>query len=312
MTMTVYDYTDSGAPVLAGQEAKGIDLFVACLVSGYGSKPGAGWTLAFYDAATRTAVFRTATAPYAYLQVKDKGPGLGTFKEMRVRGYEAMTGADTGTGPFPTTAQRSNGWFVRKSATLDAVARPWVLAADGQRVYFFPETGDVANQVAPFLFGRGKSYKTVDDYAVLIAGRNSENSSTLGSGNDYAPILVPTIATASHAHLMRSYTGIGGAANIGFHTDTAKHNNTGTVHPGQSGMSYPMPADGGLYLATIYFHEANVPRGEVPGLWCPLHNRPLAHRDTFSGVEGLTGRDFLALTTGSGQIFLETSDTWNT
>lgn len=302
--MKIWKSTDAGMPTFTGQ-ADSLNNLLAALL------PEVGWTSPFYDSGSRTRVFRSANPPYAFLQVKDGGSGLGSYREARLRGYEAMSDALTGTGPFPTTTQRANGWFARKSATLDATARPWVLAADGDRFYFFPEPGDVANVVCPLWFGKPKSNKFGDAFNLMLVGRNTENSTGNTSSVDYAGVVTPTVASASHGSLARSYTGVGSAVYISFHTDSAKGNITTTVQAGSTGMPYPLQVDGGLYMAPLHFHEANAPRGDVPGLWCPLHNRPLAHKEPLSGIDNLTGRDFMALNTGAGQLLLETSDTWN-
>lgn len=54
----VYLHTDDEAPVLTAQNLSLV--LKACLVTGYGSKPSAGWSMSFEDAAAGKRVFRPA------------------------------------------------------------------------------------------------------------------------------------------------------------------------------------------------------------------------------------------------------------
>lgn len=312
MPVTLYASTDASAPVLNGTAGSLNALLLACLVNGYGSKSAAGWSSPYSNAGTQERVFLTAGSPNAYWRVQDNGQSAGGLREARLFGYETMSAYDTGTGLFPTAAQRSTGYCLRKSASADSVARAWWLLADASRCYFLNTSGDLANTVYLVLFGAFKSYKPNDAYAFQISGRLAENVATYTTSQELSNYRYPSIATTGSLYFMRSYTAVGGSTIGGQLTDSAKAANTGGAYAGAGGMTYPNPADGGLYLAKTYLNETNVIRGELPGIWAPLHNRPLNHLDTFSGVEGLTGRTFLCLHTATGGcLFLETSDTWD-
>lgn len=311
MTVNIYKSTDASAPVLNGTTGTLEALLNACLVTGYGSKTGAGWTSPYYDAASKTRVFQVAGNPTAFLQVRDGGPGAGSFREARIRGYEAMSDALTGSGLFPTVAQYANGLFVRKSSTLDATARDWIIAADNRRVYAFFYPGDTAFVGSHWLFGAMQSDKPNDLYPFVISGRIVENIGTLTATQELAPVRNANLAATTGGFLMRSYTGVGSALAVGFYGDSARSNETNNTHGGTTGMAYPCPADGGLYMGRTFVNELNVPRGSLPGLWAPCHVKPLANGDTFDGVEGLINRSFEVMMVGAGQLFLETSDTWD-
>ena len=61
LPVTVYRWDDAGAPQLtSGKPSSIINILKKCLVDGYGSKPALGWTMAFADDATRSAVFRNS------------------------------------------------------------------------------------------------------------------------------------------------------------------------------------------------------------------------------------------------------------
>lgn len=313
MAVTLYASTDASAPTLTGQADSLNNVLKACLVDGYGSKAAAGWTSPYYDSSSKTRVFLTAGSPSAYLQVQDNGPTAGGMREARIFGYETMSAYNVGTGLFPTAVQRANGFCVRKSASADATARAWWLLADDKRFYFFPITGDVANSCSMAFFGQFKSYKPDDDYRFMIMARIVENVATYTTAQEQGNYRQAGVASVGNLYAPRSYTGVGGSAAIGQITDSAKAVISTGTPAGSTGLTYPNPADGGLYLARTWLNEVNVMRGEQPGIWQPMHNRPLNHGDTFSGVEGLAGRNFLCLWMAPGGcLFLETSDTWDT
>lgn len=91
MPVTLYLSSDDQAPVITNANL-GV-ILKACLVTGYGSKTGAGWTLPYEDAASNTRVFAPKHAGEldSYLRVKDNGSGDST-----VQAYREMTGIDAG------------------------------------------------------------------------------------------------------------------------------------------------------------------------------------------------------------------------
>lgn len=311
MTAILYKSTDTSAPVLTGEVDKLNALLKACLVDGYGSKAAAGWTSPYFDDTSKTRIFRQANNGL-YLQVQDNGQSAGGAKEARVRGYEAMSAFDTGTGPFPTVTQRTNGFVWRKSNTANSTARPWFLLADGRRLYLFVESGDTSGTTTCGRFGDIRSYKSADNWACTIAGRIVENSSSLTTTQELTFSGVIGLTTVTSDYLARSYSGVGTSVAAGMHTDTTKGMGGSAGFFGRTGMTYPTPVDGGLYLGKIWCHENAALRGDLPGVWAPFHNRALAHGDTFSGAGALSGRSFLALfVCETGEMILETSDTWD-
>lgn len=312
MPVNFYASTDPEAPTLAGQADSLNNLLKSCLVDGYGAKVPAGWTSPYYDSTFRQRVFLTAGIPRAYIAVRDGGAGTAVAREARLFGYETMSAWNQGAGLFPSVAQRANGYFARKSATLDATARNWFLVADGRRFYLFMESGDVPGTVSMVMFGAFRSYKPNDDYAFQIMGRLVEGATTYTTTQELCNARYPSIATTGNITLMRSYDGVGSGAWGGQITDSSKAAATATAFAGASGMTYPNPVDGGLYLAKTWINETNALRGELPGIWNPLHNRPINHGDTFTGVEGLESREFICLWTSTGGcLFVEISDTWD-
>ena len=91
MPVTLYLSSDDQAPVLTNANLSVI--LKACLVTGYGSKTGAGWTLPYEDAAQNTRVFAPKQSGEldSYLRIKDNGSG-----KADIHAYREMTGIDTG------------------------------------------------------------------------------------------------------------------------------------------------------------------------------------------------------------------------
>lgn len=304
MTVRVYYSTDAGAPVLSGTAGALIGVLDACLVNGYGSKAGAGWTKAF--SGTNKAAYKQPVGSNGfYFRADDTGTTV-----ARIVGYEAMTGIDTGSAAFPTEVQFAGGLYVAKSSAGDATARPWELVTNGNICYVHVNqaahvTSDTGVLIA---FGDFMSYKSGDAYGtVLIAAHaNSVGTSPSAAGSQ---ICIASTTVLNGHYVARSHTQLGSSVQVGKHTDVCKSNTVANM--GISGLTYPNPSDGGLYLAPVWLNEVSTVRGMLPGLWSPLHAKPLGNLDIFSGSGSLVDKSFLALNVfNAGQIVFETSDTW--
>lgn len=302
MTVRLYRSTDASAPVLNGTAGSLIALLDACLVTGYGEKLPAGWSKPFFG--TNTAVFRNAASgSQGYYRIDDTlGASAG------ILGYEAMTDVDTGTERMPSTVQVATTLYIVKSSTADATTRGWTLLATENICYFISYVNDVnpSTSSSACAFGAISSYKTGDAYNnVLIA-----STATAYNGGVVFPVIVASCASVSAGHyIARSHTQLGGSTAIGKHIDSAKAVGATTI--GNGGCTYPNPVDGTLMMSPIWVHEVSAPRGFLPGVWAPLHARPVGNGDTFAGSGSLTGKSFLALQLYlSGMVMFETSDTW--
>jgi hypothetical protein len=354
MTVRIYRSSDASAPSLTGQVGSLVALFDACLVNGYGSQTAAGWTKAL--TATNKAAYKQNTtgannSSGMYMYVDDTGPGAGAAREARVCGFETMSAiTPTGTGQFPTSAQSAIGvgtLVIRKSTTADATARNWTLIANGQTIYLFTEAGDNTAPLAAFafFFGDFKSYKTSDQYAVMIMARQTENSGG-ASGEAFNVIgdatTSMTLNSKSFGHFIaRSWTGIGGSVNAAKVTDFGKigrglsgnwNGDIATTSNTNGGFTFgrnlssailmtPNGPDGALLLSPVYISHNFAFRGYFPGLWCPLQDRPFAHNDTITIASGnLNGKSMVCQqipfassvsNADIGQALIEYSDTWS-
>lgn len=316
MTVVVYQSTDASAPTLTGQVGSLVALLDACLVNGYGSKSAAGWTKSF--SGTNTATYKQGTGSNGfYLAVNDNAPS--TAQEARVCGWEVATAAPTstnlgtGTNPFPTTTQASNGLFVRKSASSNSTARAWVLLADATCFYLFVQTGD-QTYASTFAFGDFFANASSDPYSTMIQARTSENTIIFNSESFPGFNTNFPSGTINGCYIARSWTGTGTAvaAGKGVHYGAANSNNL--MGGSSSNVNYPNGPDGGLLTCPVQLGHGNGVRGYLKGVWCPLQSAPLNHLDTYSGTGNQAGKTFIALAIGngnSGMVMMETSNTWS-
>jgi hypothetical protein len=228
-----------------------------------------------------------------------------------MRGYETMTALSTGTNLFPTVAQATNGLFIRKSATIDATARPWYMVGDERTFYLAMQTGDVATAYSEMSFGEFYSYRVEDLGRVFISGRATENSGAAANENadQYSSVISNTQLGQYYA---REAHGSVGAGAYGKVIDIA-------LSAGGVGIvALTNPANGLVVTSQIRLSTNspyNTMRGRYRGKW--FYSHPIAtaaDRDTYTGQDDLTTRSFIIIkTTMNAGIFVyETSNTWDT
>lgn len=259
-----------------------------------------GWSKVF--SGTNKAVYRSndPSSTGMYLRVDDTGTNNG-----RVVGYETMTDVDTGTGPFPTTAQVSGGLYWTKSVLANTTARLWKLFGTSKKFDFFPRVDTTSNTVRHYPFGDFVSEKQGDAYQCLLAGDSSYITST-----GYGGIGTYNFPT-TNLYAPRSYTQVGTSTTLG----------TGFAAPNHSGAAgnpaYPSLATNGLILGPILLRETvvNVIRAlSIPGTYgCPQAN-PLPDGDVVADIADLPGRKLMASSVGlqgtEGRLFIDITGPW--
>lgn len=314
MTVRTYRSTDASAPALSGNAAgQLIALLDACLVTGYGSQAGAGWTKP-YTGTNLAAYKQGAGGSNCYLRVDDTMATAGRF--ARVVGYEAMTAVSTGTAAFPLDTQASGGLYWHTSAsTPPAGNRRWTVVADERAVYLSID-GDYPSATNAFwlAFGDLVSYRASDAFCCALIGATS---GTPGSSPTATLAAANSMSAANPGHyLARRHEQGGGSIAFGKHIDYVKSGQAASIGiGGAAAMGYPNGADGKLYMSRVWAHEnpGSSPqlRGHFPGLWAPLHSLPFGPDDTFAGAGDLAGKTFIVMRCGAnGQVAVETSDTW--
>jgi hypothetical protein len=251
--------------------------------------PVGGWEKVY--SGTNKAVYRSTdiTSTRLYLRVDDSGAEP---KNAEVRGYEAMSDVDTGTGPFPTEAQVSAVNHVwRKSSTADTTARAWGLVGDGRCFYLvvkwyspWPTVG------ATYAFGDFVDYSPANAYGCFI------HAHTAATPANSAVDAFSAINGTNTGYAARSYTQLEGPAIL----------NRRGIGPqtlmGGPGPAYPSIVDNGLSLhgPIITMEGTTAIRGHLPGVYQPLQYIPLTHGTIVENVDGFPGERCLLLTGGAG------------
>lgn len=319
MTVRIYSSSDAGAPVLRGNTPGDlINLLEKCLVTGYGSNAGAGWTKPYTG--TNVAAFRQGAGSNGmYLRIDDTSTATSN-RSAKVKGYEAMADVNTGTPTsFPTPAQNADGlyWFTHSGPGSVANPRPWLLIADELFFYFmlstYPEASNGTHYNECYAFGDIIPYKPGDTTHTVLLGSQSATSPNASDIQPWQGVNIDSYMGASRYALMaaRSYTNLGGPIYLGWHSDHTK----GSTIWGSGQLSYPHGPDGGLYLAPVWVHEPQASpynvRGIMPGLWVPCHaGGILGQRQTFDGQGELAGKQFMARRHAGATVCFEISDTW--
>jgi len=261
-----------------------------------GRLSGSGWTKPF--SGTYLASYLQGTGSNGMsLRVDDTGT------TTRLVGYESMSDVNTGLQPFPTDAQMSGGEYQTKSSS--ATFRDWVVVADEKRFYFFNNVNGSATNISGqgMFFGDITSYLPGDSFSTMLAAGNTTTATN--SSKFYS--LTESFGTSTAHYLARPYTQLGGSMQCGKMVNGSKAAPTGI---GYAGYPYPDPITNALHYDKVEVVEPSPTssiRGYLPGLWNPLHARPLADGDYF---EDGAGKIFLAVTQYNGQMFVEISDTW--
>lgn len=256
-----------------------------------------------------------------FLRVQDDGGTSGGTRECRLWGYEAMTDVDTGTGPYPTAGQSSNGYFQMKSSTTDGAQRAWCMVGDGKIFYLFVEyAGAAASGLSSSgtfyatVFGDIISYKAGDAYAsVLAAGTtaNSTNSPAQGLSEQRTSI-GSTNTFPSSISIARDFTAVLGSRYVGLMASGLSTGMGVTTY-----ISYPHQIDNGFYINPVQVTQGSpaVIRGKMPGLYESMHGRALNNGDIVENVQGLTGRKFMMMyvnfSSQAGHLMVDITGPWD-
>lgn len=316
MPVREYNSSDAGAPALTGQVGSLIALLDAVLVNGYGSTPGAGWTKLF--SGTNRAVYRMGGGNQMVLQVLDDAPGAAGALEARLRGAESASDVSTLVNPFPTTAQLSAGIIVRKSSTLDAVARSWYVIADASTFWLLVRYGGTVDWRCGFGFGGFVSRVANDPGRTFILGRIAENDST-DTPERFARSIEITNVLFGH-YLARLHTGVVGSEGFGKHADASMVNSLSMLADSTAPLAGTNPSDNRFWLSRVYVTTPSPPtlRGQLRGLMQICHApSALADGAVVTGASGgpYAGKQFRIRSpvfggTTANVVAFEISDTW--
>lgn len=293
-----YAHTDTGAPVLTGQQGALKDLLKKVLVgtagvaygTGGNQKSSLGWSIEYES--TDKAVFKgELTSTRMLLRIDDSGSGAGSYREAFVVGCESAAGVDTLTDRFPTTAQLSTGIVWRKSQNLNSTAVPWWLWGDGRTFYLMVNYYGVP-YAALYGFGDFESAKAGDAFNCMIFGGNSvNNSGTLPMSLAVSGLSSLASSSNTAAYAARSHDQTTKSAALGY--SFLWNIGIGVPGYGHGGPAYPASVASGLLVSPIFTHELGVPRGRLRGVHAPHHVSGLT---AFSGITGIAGLPSATLT----------------
>ncbi len=280
----------------------------------------AGWEKAF--AGTNLAAYRSAdiTSTRMYLRLDDTAVTTG-----RVVGYETMTDVNTGTGPFPTSAQVSGGGWWPKATASGATARAWTVIASSKAFYIHTHTATSSLGMAGSVWGFGDiiSLKAGDAYGAFLGAHTTDSSSSTGAvGNALEYGNGTSLSTNPGLYVSRPYTSIGSSTNC-YNVQLA----FGANSAGPSGTinfmaAYPNGPNNSLLLSRKAVIEPSGPvmRGTLPGALHAGQNCHLAFnwRDKLDGQGEFYGHKLMAVkcgapagTTSSGVMFFDITGPWS-
>jgi len=319
-----YSSSDVSAPVLTGQSGSLVAVLDAVLVNGYGTgantKIGTGWTKPYANTGTTVGCYQQGTGSMFCLSVDDSGKSAALGSEARLFGFDSLTSVDSGSNPFPTTAQGVGGLNMvttRKSQThapTESIARPWYIFADSRSLYMFINSGDTANAYAAFFFGDFYSIKsTADTCNCIISGRAVESNTNLA--NDSLDQLSAIGTATAGSFIAHAYSGEGTSILASKHGDGVK----GSALKLAGTTAYLNPPDSALYMSPVWVCESatSTVRGRMRGLYQICHAiTNFTDLSTFSGSASsdFAGKTFVIFKqSGNAALYcMETSDTVET
>lgn len=139
-TVTLYSSTDTNAPVLNGNAGSLITVLTACLVNGYGSKAGAGWTLLGVNSGGTSALYKMGSGSGYTMQINDgitSSSQNAAYYAGIVGGAPSSTFASGPALPFPSYG----GTIFKSMQTVQATAVPWWVIATSNMMYLIVSPG---------------------------------------------------------------------------------------------------------------------------------------------------------------------------
>lgn len=331
MPVTLYSSSDAGAPALRGNSPGDlINLLEKCLVSGYGSKAGAGWTMP-YSGGNVAAFRQGAGSNGMYLRVDDSQEVASGARAARCVAYESMSSIGDGSpSPFPTEAQVPGGIYMTTSVPADFAgrnnARPWWLVADatGFWLYYRATTRAAATATWGFVltgFGDFDAASASDSFNTALSGATTPTTDQ--SGSHPSPFTwssatsLTSVSSANASFVARSYVGTGApvAAAVFNETWIGSATSVFATAAGNSGYRpFVNPADGRATAGRIGIVETGSPaavRGVLRGLRAfGAQPAGIAPGDTFTDNLTSPGLSYLACPAAAQTAYVQCSGDW--
>lgn len=264
----IYKSTNADAPVMTGADKTSIvRVLRACLVDGYGDKPGAGWVMPFINADGTKAAFKNAGTGF-YLRIDDSVSG----NNFKCASFESMSDIDTGVNVIVSE------YSDRGRASLNNNAIPWVVAANDKFVFLVIYTGYSSYpneltgiQVTSLFFGDFVPNRNGDGFCCVSSGSSSSLSNVFG------PL-------SNNIYIARNYDGVVGSVFVKLSIPFADG-------LGSSGEVYSNNAN--LLVSKVMVIEGNnIIRGFLNECLAPLQKMPFYNGETVS----MGGKSYEAIT----------------
>lgn len=295
----LYRWDDANAPVARGERTSMIEILTACLVTGYGSRPPAGWTRQFVNAEGTKAIFRNdPSGTGMVLRIDAATPSQSNL--FYASGYEAASSVDDVVFPFYTGTLPVQ-YISNQNSTQ---SRPWVLLADERAFYFFcwynltvAPTKDRPATIA-YYFGDIVCDSQDDAYGCgcILSGTGNGmqfNLRNATQATDIYGIWMARVMSGAPGGVGCSIVAGGGPGS--------------TQIPGNAGPQFvaarPMITRPHINNAAVYTF-----RGFLPGFWYPCHDKPF---DQLAEVV-IGGHRYLSVIAGffgqAGNVLLSLED----
>lgn len=276
----------------------------------------AGWDKAFSDG--QVAVYRSTDAAGTrfYLRVDDSGAN-----NARVVGYEEMTGASTGTGPFPTNAQVSGGGYWAKANNTSALARTWTICADSRSFSYFVNSvaGSGGASGSVWSFGDFESVSSADLFNCHLSCALAPSHTSTGTPQDSNDFL-HVASSGGGVYVARSITGITGAIRPTLAASGLAYGSGATSGRGDGvTATYLKPGDDIFTVRKVLIEAGVGVRGVLRGEFYTPQNchASLSRHQKLNGGGEMSGRKLLTLKCGGtawtsswGAMFLDITGPW--
>lgn len=332
---TVYKSIDADAPVLNGTSGSLVNVLNSILVTGYGSKPGAGWIVDYTSSVPSGSTFRppSGSSNAFCLSVDDRNfySPYGNSSAVVV-GLETPINYNTGSARFPSVGQNyhySLGLVQHKNfhSTADygtltgqyLTARPWICFVDDRTMYFFAKPAhDVVGYGTLYyglFFGDFYTFAQGDIWnCMIVSGQYIGQTATTFAAAYHHQDLGSKINTSVAGHYAaRTWGGGGGSIAISKHgTNSFAFSNT-TQYLYNTIATEVNPENNAVFMSPLFVTEptGSCIRGKMRGMYFIAANASVQDGEQFSGSGDYTGKTFYIVKSGAfgGLWAIETSNT---
>lgn len=184
MTVKLYRSNEVGAPAM-GTSAAGdlLNIMRACLVEGFGSRTGAGWTMPFSDLPNKLACFKSVTGDTIRLDDSID------YRFASVLGFKTMSDLNTGIEQYPSNDQipENQELRVQKRESTSSIYDGWMMIVSDNWFYFVGlHNAPNPTNACGFFFGEYESLNPSFTSNFMITGHMEAITSTSVSYSDDA------------------------------------------------------------------------------------------------------------------------------